>query len=118
MVCVERVIREALQVGEVGVVAHGFEVFEHAADVVAGGAEDPFAVLGTRRLWSAGSGSGGGRDLSWRKWDLTGSVGRLPIYLALAGEHAADCRLRDGTQERVEHRRWRNWAAKTATPGP
>ena len=43
MVLVEGVVGQALQVGEVGVVAHGFEVFEHADDVVAGVVEDPVA---------------------------------------------------------------------------
>jgi hypothetical protein len=40
---VEGVVGQGLQVGEVGVVAHGFEVFEHADDVVAGVVEDPVA---------------------------------------------------------------------------
>ena len=48
VVLVEGVVREGLQVGEVGVVAHGFEVFEHADDVVAGVVEDPVAVGGRR----------------------------------------------------------------------
>jgi hypothetical protein len=44
VVLVEGVVGEGLQVGEVGVVAGGFELFEHADDVVAGVVEDPVAV--------------------------------------------------------------------------
>lgn len=44
VVLVEGVVGQGLQVGEVGVVAHGLKVFEHADDVVAGVVEDPVAA--------------------------------------------------------------------------
>jgi hypothetical protein len=44
VVLVERVVGQALQVLEMGVVANCFGVFEHADDVVAGVVEDPVAV--------------------------------------------------------------------------
>jgi len=53
VVLVEGVVRQALQVGEVGVVAHGFEVFEHADDVIAGVVEDPVSVARRKISWLA-----------------------------------------------------------------
>jgi hypothetical protein len=44
VVGVQGVVREGLQVGDVGVVAGGFEGFEGADDVIAGVVEDPVAV--------------------------------------------------------------------------
>lgn len=61
VVLVEGVVGQALQVGEVGVVAHGFEVFEHADDVVAGVVEDPVAVVRRKISWLA-------RGSAGRRW--------------------------------------------------
>ena len=53
VVLVEGVVGQALQVGEVGVVAHGFEVFEHADDVIARVVEDPVSVARRKMSWLA-----------------------------------------------------------------
>ena len=101
VVLVEGVVGQALQVGEVGVVAHGFEVFEHADDVVAGVVEDPVAVVWIKMQWLAKA----GRAMHVQAWELTGSAARPSIDLVLAGEHAGDSRLREDTPGMEEHRR-------------
>jgi hypothetical protein len=61
---------------------------------------------------------GGKRDLvSGIGWEgrvlssvLTGSVVRLSIYLALAGEHVEDSRPREDIQGREVGRKWRSLA--------
>ena len=93
VVLVEGVVGQGLQVGEVGVVAHGFEVFEHADDVVAGVVEDPVAV--EEMGWLARP--SGLRVLFGLMLRLTGSVARPSIDLGLAGERAGDSRLHEGT---------------------
>ena len=104
MVLVEGVVGQALQVGQVGVVADGFEVFEHADDVVAGVVEDPVAegVLVSKDWLLAGRSTCNNLGLTIT---LTGSAVRPSICLVLAGEPAGDSRLREHTPGMEEHRR-------------
>jgi hypothetical protein len=104
VVGVEGVVREGLQVGDVGVVAGGFEGFEGADDVIAGVVEDPVAVRQEKTCWLAGWAVEMFRVLGVR-FLLTGSAARRSIYLVLVGGHVASSLLREGTPDMVELRR-------------